>query len=141
MNLEVHRHWFSPTSTCGKLSIDGVFYCFTLERQKYQDGMVKPYAIPLGTYEVLLQWSEHFRMTVPHLQNVLDFTEIEVHPANWPSDLRGCTGVGSEHQEENIDPKTGIEGGAVFGSRVCFAALMEKLKSATTPIFITYLED
>lgn len=138
MNLLVRRMWYTDTSTCGTLDLDGIFFCYTLERQKPQPGMVKPYAIPTGRYFVLLQFSEHFQMTVPHLQNVPGFEGIEIHPANWPSDLKGCLGVGSEHQEESVDPHTGKEGGAVFGSRVCFASLMEKLKAATDAIFITY---
>ena len=140
MNLHVARMWFTPTSTCGILSINDVFFCYTVERQKFKPGMGKPYAISVGTYAILLQMSKHFNEITPHLQNVPDFTEIEIHPANWPSDLLGCTGVGSEHQEDYLDPVTGIAGGAVLGSRACFAMLMDKLKAATDPISITYEE-
>lgn len=140
MNLQVTRRWFTPYSTCGMLDIDGVFYCYTVERQIFKAGMVKPYAIPVGAYDVILGESLHFGFTVPHLQDVAGFDEIEIHPANFPSDLKGCTGVGSEHHENYTDPKTGRPGGAVFGSRVCFAELMEKLRSADR-ISISYTEE
>ena len=141
IEMLVTRKWYSDTSSCGMLDIDGVFYCYTLERQLFKDGMVKPYAIPEGRYQVLLLDSPHFQMVVPHLQNVEGFDEIEIHPANFPSDLKGCTGVGSAHYENYIDPRTGIKGGAVFGSRICFAALMQKLKEDFGAIWITYANE
>jgi Family of unknown function (DUF5675) len=141
IELHVTRKWFTSTSTCGMLDINGVFFCYTLERQRFQPGMAKPYAIPDGLYPVLLLKSPHFEMEVPHVQNVEGFTGIEIHPANFPSDLLGCCGVGSSHYENYIDPKTGIAGGAVFGSRPCFAGLMEKLKGDFGAITITYSEE
>ena len=136
--LLVTRKWFSPNSSCGTLEIDGVFNCYTLERQLFQEGMTKPYAIPEGRYQVLLLRSPHFEMEVPHLQNVPGFDAIEIHPANFPSDLLGCTGVGIEHHEDYVDPRTGKAGGAVFGSRLCFAALMQKLREEFGAIWIEY---
>lgn len=141
IDLKVTRRWFTPYSTCGMLDIDGVFYCYTIERQIFKAGMVKPYAIPVGKYDVLLANSPHFGFPVPHLQDVPDFTEIEIHPACFPSDLLGCTGVGSEHHENYVDPKTGRPGGAVFGSRVCFSLLMSKLRNDFGAISITYKEE
>lgn len=139
--LHVTRRWFTTFSTCGMLDIDGVFYCYTVERQIYKAGMEKPYAIPAGiTFEVKMLFSEHFQMVVPHVLGVPGFDGIEIHPANFPSDLLGCLGVGSEHHENYVDPKTGQAGGAVFGSRVCFAQLMEKLRS-DDQISIRYTEE
>jgi len=141
IELQVTRKWFTDVSTCGMLDINGVFYCYTVERQRFQEGMQKPYAIPVGRYQVLLLESPTFEMVVPHVQNVPGFDAIEIHPANFPSDLLGCTGVGSAHYENYVDPKTGRSGGAVFGSRVCFAGLMEKLRTEFGAIFVTYTEE
>jgi hypothetical protein len=138
LELVVTRKWSTPTSTCGIMSISGVFFSYTLERQLFQPGMTKPYAIPVGTYQVLLQPSSKFQELwhlpepplIPHLQNVPDFDAIEIHPANYPSDLLGCIGVGSSHVEEYLDPRTGLRGGAVFGSDDCFSDLMQKMRGA-----------
>ena len=112
--------------------------CFTIERQKEQPGMAKPYAIPNGRFRVLLLMSERFRMKTPHLQDVPGFTNIEIHPANYPSDLLGCIGPGQQREENVPDPgNENIEGGAVFSSKLAFADLMEKLNVATDEIFIS----
>ena len=35
IEMLVTRKWYSDTSSCGMLDIDGVFYCYTLERQLF----------------------------------------------------------------------------------------------------------
>jgi len=51
MQLTVNRKWHSPNSTIGTLSIDGQYFCNTLEpRADRSQG--KPYCIPAGTYSV-----------------------------------------------------------------------------------------
>jgi Family of unknown function (DUF5675) len=134
MTIQVVRKWFSQTSTCGEMLIDDVFYCYTLEpRQDQSQG--KPYCIPVGTYSFILQYSPRFKMATPHILNVPGFTDIEIHPGNWPSDTEGCCLVGTQHQEEYLDPKTSLEGGAVFGSRAAFDGLMKQLLTGGT---VTY---
>jgi hypothetical protein len=122
------------------LAINGVFQCYTLERQLYVPGMTKPYAIPEGAYPLILQPSPKFPdwSVIPHLQDVPNFTEIEVHDGNWPSDLLGCTAVGTEHQEGVADPTTHLEGGAVYCSRIALVTLIKILQSADS-ITITYV--
>lgn len=153
MQLLVHRKlsWMSPVSSCGMLDIDGVFFCYTLERQKYQDGMQKPYSVPLGTYPIVLVPSYRFEQKTPrpqwyhgktpHLGDVPDFTGVEIHPANWPSQLEGCLAPGANHYEDYLDPFTQIRGGCVLGSDVSFAQLMSRLQAATDAISITFVEE
>ena len=127
MQLTIQRDTFTENSTTGELSVDGVFFCFTLEpRSDRSEG--KPYCIPSGTYAVLLQPSARFQMITPHLQDVPGFTEIEIHPGNFPSDTEGCTLVGSAR---------GVD--MVGTSRATFSVLMDKLRAATDQITATYI--
>ena len=138
MLLTVTRRWFSPVSTCGMLDVDGVFakeFGYTLEREK-------PVAIPLGgPYPIWLDQSFHFNETmppwylklgrkVPHIGGVEGRSGLEMHPANFANQLKGCTAVGSEHQEDYLYPGSNLRGGAIFGSDVAFGLLMAKLLKA-----------
>lgn len=115
MTLVLQRIWYTDKSTCGELLIDGQMFCYTMEPRKDQS-KGKPYAIPAGTYTVVLQPSPHFQMTTPHLLNVPGFEAIEIHPGNYPEDTHGCILVGAEHQEDLIT-----------GSRDTFNKLMAQL--------------
>ena len=60
MKLEVIRKEFTTESTIGDLLIDGKFYSFTLEGM-YRDKKIKGVtAIPYGTYEVIVNFSNRF---------------------------------------------------------------------------------
>ena len=113
--LKILREWFTDKSTCGNLYLDDVWFCYTLEPRKDQS-LGKPYCIPTGTYSFILQYSPRFKMTTPHLLDVPGFTNIEIHPGNYPIDTEGCLLVGSEHQEN-----------MVTGSRSTFDKLISNL--------------
>lgn len=137
MHLEVRRRWFIPTSTCGELRIDGVFECYILEPRK-DHAYGKPFCIPIGTYDLVIEMSQHFGMMTPHLVEVPGFTFVEIHPGNFPSDTEACNLPGQSRMANVLDPKTRLKGYAVFQSRAAFAALMKKLVS---PMTISYVED
>src|ERR1700687_2630242 len=101
MQLTVLRDTFTASSTTGEMSIDGVFFCYTLEpRSDRSQG--KPYCIGAGTYQVLLQMSERFEDLTPHVLGVPGFTEIEIHPGNFPGDTEGCTLVGQLRRTDMV---------------------------------------
>lgn len=117
MNLKLNRLKYSPTSTLGELWIDGTFFCYTLERPDNILGAESPFCIPKGTYEVTPRWSAHNKMEVLGINNVPGRTDIEVHPANWPTQLLGCIAVGDVQSADYVGD-----------SRTTFAKLMEKTK-------------
>lgn len=128
-SVKLTRRWLTALSTCGLLGLDGVFQAYTLEpRSDRSHG--KPYCIPAGNYEILLQWSPKFGCLTPHLQNVPGFTEIEIHWGDYPSDTEGCILVGNSHAPDFI-------GG---GTRIAFASLMNKLAAAKDGITITIVD-
>ncbi len=126
MNLIVQRDTFTENSTTGELFVDGDFQCYTLEpRSDQSEG--KPFCIPAGTYPLTLEFSEKNGMIVPHVLDVPDFTEIEIHPGNFPSDTEGCTLVGETRGSD-----------IVSSSRVAFSALMQRLRGQDN-LTITYV--
>ena len=79
MNITIERKWFTPNSTGGQMSLNAVFFCYTLEPRADQS-QGKPYCIPAGQYGVTLALSARFQMVTPHVMDVPGFTEIEIHP-------------------------------------------------------------
>jgi len=115
MTIAVNRKLFTPLSTEGELSIDGIHECYTLEPRKDQS-QGKPFCIPAGLYRYFVGPSAHFGFDVIHLVNVPGFDDIEIHPGNFPQDTHGCTCVGTI-QAANF----------VGHSKEAFAALMAKI--------------
>ena len=96
LNLEVVRFNFTPLSTIGKLYVNGVFECYTLEdcvRDKKIYGMT---AIPTGTYKVILNLSNRFKRVLPLLIDVSNFEGVRIHPGNY-------AGNENFHSEQKID--------------------------------------
>jgi len=46
--------------------------------------------IPIGVYELVIDYSSHFKKYLPHLLNVPRFTGVRVHTGNRPEDTEGC---------------------------------------------------
>jgi hypothetical protein len=99
MEIQVKRKIFTNKSTIGELSINGIFFCFTLEdTDRYlEQGNQKIFgltAIPRGTYNVVLSFSNRFKKYLPEIQNVPGFKGIRMHTGNKPEDTEGCILVG-----------------------------------------------
>lgn len=115
MNIIVDRQWKKDTYTIGKLYIDNVFFCNTLEDT--DRGLIqsmplneimkrKVYgetAIPSGIYKLILSyspkfanriWGKKYKGKVPEVTNVKGFAGIRIHPLNTAKDSLGCIGVG-----------------------------------------------
>lgn len=91
--------------TIGKLFIDGVYFCDTLEdTDRLDEGMsldeIKKLkqpgqtAIPEGTYKVIVNVSPKFKRLLPRLQNVPGFEGVLIHRGNTAKDTAGCILVG-----------------------------------------------
>lgn len=103
MRIELVRCAFRPTGTFGRLFLDDVFECYTLEPIKRMDN-VKPQCIPLGTYKIAMNVVSpkyRFRMPyrinagcVPRLLGVPGFDGILIHIGNFLKDTAGCILVG-----------------------------------------------
>lgn len=136
VNLLLRRIALKETYTIGKLYVDGVYFCDTLEdkvRDYNKDGDLldkdeqKVYgetAIPYGMYKIILNYSPRFKKILPRLLDVRHFEGILIHPGNTAKDTHGCILVGKNNQV-----------GRVNESKLTFDRLFAVLKQATE-IFI-----
>jgi len=132
MKLEVVRTMCGATCTIGELMVNGEHECWTLEDVVRPMG-VKVYgetAIPYGTYNVVVTFSNRFQRDLPLVVNVPGFDGIRIHPGNTAADTHGCLLVGK-----------GRTGTSVTESRLAFNTLFTKIRDAFSrgeKITITY---
>lgn len=109
MKLTLKRIALRPTYTIGKLYIDDVYFCDTIEdivrdlnkNGKFDNGEKKVHsktAIPYGIYEIKWTYSPRFKKYTPQLMNVPSFEGIRIHAGNTSADTEGCLILGKNKQ-------------------------------------------
>ena len=130
MELILKRGISLDGATLGHLSIDGAPECFTLEDVIRAPGAKVPgaTAIPVGRYQVIIDWSNRFQKPMPHVLNVPGFDGIRIHCGNTAADTEGCILLGSNATRSTIT-----------GSVQAFDKFFPKLQAALKlgPVFIT----
>ncbi len=137
MELTLKRLHKNPTYTIGKLYVDGVYFCDTVEdtdrgmtqqmSNSYNEArkVYSKTAIPVGRYRVVLSYSNKFKKSLPLLNDVMCFSGVRIHSGNTAEDSLGCIIVGENK----------IKGG-VINSRATMERLMAKLRGQKE-IYIT----
>lgn len=105
--LVIKRLYKKQTYTIGKLYVNGVYLCDTLEDAVIDlSNEAKVYgqtAIPYGSYKVILSISPKFKDRswakpnfglVPEVLDVPHFAAIRIHPGSSAADTYGCPLVG-----------------------------------------------
>lgn len=129
MNIQVKR-WYGPNYTIGKMYIDGLYVCDTLEdvnrdsnlNGKFDNDENKVFGdtcIPKGIYDVTVSFSPKFKRDLPRLLNVPSFEGILIHAGNTTNDTHGCILVGENKVK-----------GQVINSRKYENLIVEKCKDA-----------
>jgi hypothetical protein len=119
MIIGLKRDTFTDKSTIGKLFIDGEFECFTLEDVVRETKVYGATAIPVGTYRVIVDFSNHFQKDLPHVLDVPGFEGVRIHCGNTDKDTEGCILLGRTRGEDFIGE-----------SKLAFAAFFPSLQSA-----------
>lgn len=125
MKLVLEREPSTVHSTPGRLFVDGVFECFTLEDVVRPAKVYGQTAVPPGSYRVVLTMSPRFKRVLPLLLEVPDFTGVRIHPGNTDKDTEGCVLVGQTRSRDFVG-----------NSRAAFNTLFTKLQAARSPIYI-----
>lgn len=121
MLIEVKRFEFKDTYTVGKMYIDNIYECYTLEDVVRTGAKVNGQtAIPTGTYNVIINHSNRFNRDLPLLENVPNFTGVRIHSGNTSANTEGCILVGTTWSGKDF----------IGNSKVAFNKLFEKLKTA-----------
>ena len=133
MKIHLKRIARKPNYTVGRLYINGVYQCDTLEDtdRGLRQGMtleqlkrMKVYgetAIPTGTYVVRWSYSNKFGKYMPELDNVPAFLGIRIHSGNAAKDSLGCILVGENKAV-----------GQVVNSRAAYARVAKQIKAAAS---------
>lgn len=142
MELKVVRRWKKATYCIGRLFVDGLYECETLEDTdrglKQTDSLAHiksrkvagETAIPKGTYKVSMNtispkysavaWYKQLcGGKMPRLLNVTGFEGILIHPGSTALDTKGCILVGRNTKV-----------GQLTDSKATFKALYKKMKAA-----------
>ncbi len=97
----INRTRSSEYGTFGELRIDDIeadAICATCELP-WHDNHPQTSCIPVGTYVFNIYNSPKHGPTWM-TSNVPGRSYIEIHAANWPSELLGCIGVGEDYVED-----------------------------------------
>lgn len=135
MEIDLERVKLAPDHTIGKLYVNGVFECYTVEDvvRPYGEKVYGKTAIPKGRYRVVITYSNRFKVQMPLLVNVPMFEGIRIHPGNTAADTDGCILPGK------VKTATGVA-----QSRVAYNALFDKIDKALkgkADVWITITED
>lgn len=143
MLLTVERKWKKSDYTIGNLSVDGVWFCNTLEDTDRGLSQNEPLAslmekkvygetaIPAGRYRITLDvvspkyaaipwYNSLCGGRMPRLMNVPVFSGILIHPGTTAADSLGCVLVGLNTAK-----------GKITSSRDTFKALWAKMLKAS----------
>lgn len=140
MEIKVERKVKTGISTIGRLTINNIFECYTLEdcdrglkKSDPLESIVsrKVYgktAIPSGRYQVIISYSNKYKKEMPLLLNVPGYLGIRIHSGNKAEDTEGCLLLGKSQGHDWIGQ-----------SRDAYNAFMTKLKAAAKveKIYIT----
>lgn len=100
MEIIVQRFLFEADCTVGRLYINGILKCFTLEDEIRALKVKGETAIPYGKYELGMRYSPKFTPRYGHdmlwVKNVPGFEYILIHPGNTDDDTDGCLLLGNK---------------------------------------------
>jgi hypothetical protein len=123
MLIEVKRFEFKDTHTTGKLYVNGIYECYTLE-DAVRNGtkVIGKTAIPIGTYKLIIDASTRFKQDMPHILDVPDFTGVRIHAGNTSADTDGCILLGSTWAGKDF----------IGNSKIAYKKFFDKLKENKT---------
>lgn len=141
MKLRLDRIHKSNDFTIGKMFIDEVFECYTLEDEHRDVKVMHETRIPSGTYEIKLRLfgghHERYKQKFNYhkgmlwLQDVPNFKDILIHIGNTDEDTSGCILVGQSMSLTN---------GTLSNSTLAYSKLYQKVSnelSKGNKVFIT----
>ena len=127
VNIVINRKYPKPTYTIGKMSVNGLPFCDTIEDKDrgltldmslaaIKAGKVYGQtAIPKGKYEVKLTyspkfskntWGKRYKGMVPQVMNVPCWEGVRIHPFNTAEESLGCIAPGKNTVKGKVTTST-----------------------------------
>lgn len=139
MELKLDRIFRTNKCTIGELYVDGAYLSDTLEDRvrplpevcpntpkgiacTCKEKVAGSTAVPAGTYEVKLSYSNRFKRVMPEICNVPHFLGIRIHKGNSSASSSGCVLVGTWD---------GMKEDWISNSTVAYNKLFSLLQKAT----------
>ena len=94
--------WFTDKSTIGEIAVDGEFEGYSLDDVVRKEKIKGETAIPAGTYEIAITFSNKLKKYLPLLMNVPNFEGVRIHPGNCPEDTEGCILLGQTKDDDFV---------------------------------------
>ena len=116
MDILLERFAYHPSGTLGSLTLYGERF-YSIERP-WKNNSPNVSCIPEGSYPVVWRTSPRFGLTW-HITDVPDRTHILIHVANFPEDVQGCIGLGTDLMGDKV---------AVSSSRIAVERFEELTK-------------
>jgi hypothetical protein len=120
MIAKLQRAWAREKYTIGRFLIDGVRFCESMEdpdRGLTQEMPLKEIkkrkvygetAIPKGTYNVTMTWSQKYKRNMPEVHDVPGFSGVRIHSGNTAEDSHGCILLGRNTQVGRVTNSSAI---------------------------------
>lgn len=100
MKIVIERFLFEKDCTVGRLYIDGLMKCFTIEDEMRAIKIKGETAIPYGVYNVGMRFSPKFSNKFNHemlwIKDVPGFEYVLIHWGNTDDDTDGCLILGDK---------------------------------------------
>lgn len=93
MTIKVDRYDKNEYRTIGRINLPG-FESYTLEDPERKEKIAHKTAIPIGTYEIVVSYSNRFKRMLSLLADVPGFTGVRIHSGNSVDDSSGCILIG-----------------------------------------------
>lgn len=126
MFLKLYRTESGPTAVTGKLFVDNVAFCDTLE-PAIAPRYGAPGCIAPGFYPVRLTMSPRFGEVLPLIDRVVGRSGIRIHPGNTAADTVGCILVGTL---DTGAAASSLEAERLLSSRHAFMHLRARMQRA-----------
>jgi len=122
MKLKLARGKATAAAVEGRLYVDDIFECFTVEDKPRDTKIYGLTGIPVGIYKVIVSVSTRFGKRLPEVLDVPGFKGIRIHSGNSSKDTEGCIIVGSVNERTDDD--------WVGGSKIAMSRLLPKIDDA-----------
>ena len=105
--IRVERFVEHSHSIIGRLSVNGLFVCYTLE-EAWRNNQRSISCVPEGTYEAFLRYTSQKskREWCVQLENVPNRSAIQIHIGNKPEHTEGCILVGTNYSTNFVSSST-----------------------------------